>query len=168
MKKNTKIITKAKSPRESKVVMTEMVLPQHTNALGGVFGGQVMSWIDIAAAIAAQRHSGKVCVTASIDELHFLRPIKKGYVVNIAAQVTAVHRTSCEVRVIVGAENPLTGIQFHTSSAFLTFVALDDMGDPSPMPALSPETAEEKKLMKDAQTRREHRKRLKAQLEKYN
>src|SRR4051812_12330047 len=96
-----------KSSVESEVVMTEMVLPQHTNALGTIFGGVVMSWIDVAAAIAARRHSGKVCVTASIDELHFLRPIKQGDIVNIRARLTAVHHTSCEVQVTVCAENPV-------------------------------------------------------------
>jgi acyl-CoA hydrolase len=145
--------------------MTEMVLPQHTNALGGIFGGVVMSWIDIAAAIAAQRHSGKVCVTASIDELHFLRPIKKGYVVNISATVTAVHNTSCEVLVNVNAENPITQERFHTSRAFLTFVALDDSGRPTPMPPLRFESAAEEQAAQEAHLRREHRKKLKAMLE---
>ena len=72
-KKSNSSPLKIKSPKDSLTIMTEMVLPQHTNALGGIFGGVVMSWIDIAAAIAARRHSGKVCVTASIDELNFLK-----------------------------------------------------------------------------------------------
>ena len=158
----------SRSASESEVTMTEMVLPQHTNTLGNIFGGTVMSWIDIAAAIAAQRHSGKVCVTASVDELHFLKPIKKGYVVNIHATLTAVHKTSCEVQVNVGAENPLTRNRFHTVRAFLTFVALDEYGNPTPMPSLRATTPAEKKLEAAAHLRRENRRLLKAQLEKNN
>jgi len=151
-----------KSPSESRVVMTEMVLPQHTNALGGIFGGVVMSWLDIAAAIAAGRHSGRVCVTASVDELHFLRPIRQGNVVNIQAVLTAVHRTSCEVLVEISAENLVSGDRFHTARAFLTFVA--ENGRPAPMPPLCITTPHEKRLAKEADLRREHRKRLKAAL----
>jgi acyl-CoA hydrolase len=143
--------------------MTELVLPQHTNALGGVFGGVVMSWIDVAAAICASRHSGKVCVTASIDELHFLKPIRLGFVVNIEAQVTAVHRTSCEVQVKVAAEG-LDQERFHTATAYLTFVALDGSGQPTPMPELKLRTDEEKRLARAARLRKEARKRLKEQL----
>ena len=159
---------KAKSPSQSKVVMTEMVLPQHTNALAGIFGGIVMSWMDIAAAIAAGRHSGRTCVTASVDELHFLRPIRQGHVVNIEAILTSVHRTSCEIRVTVGAENLVTGDRFHTARAYMTFVAIDGDGRPVPMPPLKVTTAEEKRLEKEANLRREHRKKLKALLEQAN
>ena len=152
-------------PAKSKVVMTEMVLPQHTNALSGIFGGIIMSWMDIAAAIAAGRHSGRTCVTASVDELHFLRPIRQGHVVNIEAVLTAVHRTSCEVRVTVGAENMVTGDRFHTARAFMTFVAVDDDGRPVSMPPLKTSSPEEKRLEKEALLRREHRKKLKSLLE---
>lgn len=144
--------------------MTELVLPQHTNALGGIFGGVVMSWVDIAAAIAATRHSGRVCVTASIDELHFLRPIRKGFIVNIEAVVTFVHLTSCEVKVEVSAENPISRERFHTARAFLTFVSLDDTGRPCPMAPLITQSPEEKALQRDATKRREHRKKLKEAL----
>jgi acyl-CoA hydrolase len=154
----------SKSPSESRVVMTEMVLPQHTNALGGIFGGVVMSWMDIAAAIAAGRHSGRVCVTASVDELHFLRPIRQGNVVNIEAVLTAVHRTSCEVKVEISAENPVSGDRFHTARAFLTFVAVDENGRPAVMPPLKTSAPSEKRLEKQAALRRDHRKRLKAAL----
>src|SRR5690242_16363769 len=103
---------KAKSPKDSLTQMTELVLPEHTNALGGLFGGVVMSWIDIAAAICASRHAGKICVTASVDELHFLKPILLGYVVNLTAKITSVHRTSCEIEVLVEGENPITAERF--------------------------------------------------------
>ena len=154
----------SKTPKQSEVQMTELVLPSHTISLGGIFGGQVMSWIDIAAAIAAQRHSEKVCVTASVDELHFLNPIKIGYVVNIRARITAVHKTSCEVQVKVSAENPRSGENFHTSLAYLTFVALGENGKPSAMPPLKTQTKDEKQLEKEALIRREHRKKLKETL----
>ena len=155
----------AKSPSESRSVMTELVLPQHTNQLRSVFGGVVMSWIDIAAAIVATRHSGRTCVTASIDELHFLRSIKEGFVVNITGVITMVHNTSCEVLVEVEAENPILGERVKTARAFLTFVALDDYGRPTSMPPLKLTTEKEKRRAKEAVVRREHRKRLKAQLE---
>jgi len=122
--------------------------------------------MDIAAAIAAGRHSGRTCVTASVDELHFLRPIRKGFIVNIEAVITAVQNTSCEVRVTVGAENMITGERFHTARAFMTFVALDDTGRPVEMPPLGAETPEEKKHMKEAKVRAEHRRKLKNALGK--
>lgn len=154
----------ARTPSYSEVHMTELVLPSHTNQLGGIFGGQLMSWIDVAAAIVAQRHAGRTCVTASIDELHFLRPIRLGHVVNIHAKITAVHRTSCEVMVTVDGENPFTGERFHTGQAYLTFVSLGDDGKPTPMPALNHLTPVEKRHAEDAELRREHRVRLKAAL----
>ena len=153
-------ITKRK-PSFSEVRMTELVLPTHTNTHGTIFGGVLMSWIDIAAAIVAQRHSGQNCVTASIDELHFLKPIRRGYVVNIFAKITAVHRTSCEVFVTVEGENPQLGERFHTTTAHLTFVSVDGEGKPIPMPELQVETKEEKKKEREAELRREHRIKLK-------
>src|SRR3954469_22523638 len=105
--------------------MTELVLPEHTNALDSIFGGVIMSWVDICAAIAAQRHAGMPVVTASIDALHFVKPVYKGWIVNLKASVNYVSRTSMEVGVRVDAENPIAKIKFHTASAYLTFVALD-------------------------------------------
>ena len=100
--------TTARPVTASEVVMTELVLPGHTNSLDSIFGGVVMSWIDICGAIAAQRHSQKEVVTASIDKLNFLAPVKKGWVVNLRARVNFVSRTSMEVGVRVEAENPKT------------------------------------------------------------
>ena len=156
----------AKYPEDSVARTTEMVLPQHTNNLGAIFGGVLMSWIDIAAAVAAARHSGRTCVTASIDQLHFLQPIRKGYVVNIEARLTAVHNTSCEVMVDVVGENLLTGERFRTAQAFLTFVALNDENRPVPMPPLKAKTDKERQLMEQAMVRRKHRIQLKRALEK--
>lgn len=147
----------ARPVADSQVVMTELVLPSHTNAFGSIFGGQVMSWIDICAAIAAQRHSRKPVVTASVDALQFVAPVYQGWTVNLKASVNYAGRTSMEVGVRVDAENPRTGEMFHTASAYLTFVALDENHKPSEIPPVLPETTEEKRRFKDAKTRREYR-----------
>lgn len=148
---------KSKLVSSSQVVMTQLVLPSHTNALDTVFGGTVMSWIDIAAAIAAQRHAGKNVVTASIDRLSFIAPIKKGWVVNLKASVNFASRTSMEVGVRVDAENPNTSEMFHTASAYLTFVAIGSDGKPSPIPAIVPEDDTEKRRFDAAIRRRQAR-----------
>lgn len=137
--------------------MTQLVLPSHTNSLDTIFGGTVMSWIDIAAAISAQRHSQKPVVTASIDRLDFIAPIRKGWVVNLVARVNFCSNTSMEVGVRVDAENPMTGERFHTSSAYLTFVALGGNGKPAPVPQLILETDEDKRRFQEGQKRREIR-----------
>lgn len=116
-----------------------------------------MSWIDIAGAIAAQRHAQKEVVTASLDDLHFIAPVRKGWVVNLKASVNFVSRTSMEVGVRVDAENPKTSETFHTASAYLTFVALGSDGKPSQVPGLILETDEEKRRSEEAQKRRELR-----------
>ena len=148
---------KSKPPKESSVVMTEIVLPSHTNALGTIFGGTVMSWIDIAAAIAAGRHARKAVVTASIDALNFNAPIRLGQVVQIQAIVNYVSRTSMEIGVRVDSEDPLTGKKTHNVSAYTTFVALDDKGKPTSVPQLEPETKDEKRRYEEARKRRESR-----------
>lgn len=138
--------------------MTELVLPTHTNSLGTIFGGVVMSWIDIAAAITAQRHSRQPVVTASVDDLHFFAPIKLGWVVNLFASVNYVGKTSMEVGVRVEAENPQTGERFHSCSAYLTFVAVDQAtGQPQPIPSLHIETDLQRERLKRAVTRRKQR-----------
>ena len=152
---------KGKTPSESRVVMTQLVLPTDTNALDTIFGGVVMSWIDICAAIAAQRHSSRVVVTAAIDNLHFVAPVYKGWVVNIKGQVNFVHKTSMEIGVRVDAENPRTGETFHTASAYLTFVALGDDKIPVPVRPLILETDEDRRHWKDAEKRREVRLKIK-------
>ena len=150
-------MNKSKSVSSSQVIMTQLVLPSHTNSLDTIFGGTVMSWIDIAAAIAAQRHSNQAVVTASIDQLSFIAPIKKGWVVNLKASVNFTSRTSMEVGVRVEAENPLTSELFHTASAYLTFVAVDATGKPSEVPSLNLENETEKRRFAAAQKRRELR-----------
>ncbi len=153
-----------KTPRDSQVEMTEMVLPQHTNSIGTVFGGTVMSWVDIAAAISALRHAGLQVVTASVDAMEFHAPIRLGWVVTIKAMVNYVSRSSCEVGVKVFAENPLTAESFHTASAYLTMVALDSNGRPAMMRKIFAETDEEKRRYSSAEKRRE----LRLQLKKAN
>ena len=135
----------SKPVSSSQVVMTQLVLPSHTNSLGSIFGGQVMSWIDIAAAICAQRHSNKEVVTASIDRMDFVAPVYKGWVVNLKASVNFTSKTSMEVGVRVDAENPKTGETFHTATAYLTFVALGSNGKPIAIPQLELESDEDKR-----------------------
>jgi acyl-CoA hydrolase len=142
---------------EDEVIMTELVLPGHTNALGTVFGGVIMSWIDIAGAIAAQRHSRKTVVTASIDDLAFVASVKQGWVVQLRARVNYTSRTSMEVGVRVDAENPRTGEFHHTASAYLTFVAIDESGKPIPVPPFEPKDEESKRRFDEAIRRRELR-----------
>ncbi len=153
----------AKPVRSSHVEMTEMVLPNDTNRLGNLLGGRLMHWLDIAAAIAAWRHTNRICVTASIDELNFIHPIKEGEVVILKASVNRAFRTSVEVGVKVLKENPSTGERKHTNTAYLTFVALDDDGRPTLVPPIRPSTGEERRRYRDAARRRQlrllHRKR---------
>ncbi|MBX3021285.1 MAG: acyl-CoA thioesterase [Bdellovibrionales bacterium] len=137
--------------------MTELVLPEHTNALDSIFGGVIMSWVDICAAIAAQRHSSLPVVTASIDALHFVAPVYKGWIVNLKASVNYVSRTSMEVGVRVDAENPIGKQTFHTASAYLTFVALGKDGKPTPIPPVKAETPEQIRRYKAAERRRQFR-----------
>lgn len=150
-------MNKSKTVSSSQVIMTQLVLPTNTNALDTVFGGQVMAWIDIVAAIAAQRHAGTEVVTASIDQLSFVAPIKKGWVANLKASVNFVSRTSMEIGVRVDAENPKTGEIFRTTSAYLTFVAIGGLGQPIEVPSLILENDDQKRRFAAAQKRRELR-----------
>jgi acyl-CoA hydrolase len=145
------------APDRTPVEMTELVLPTHTNALGTIFGGQVMAWIDIAGAIAARRYSRSDVVTVSIDYMHFIVPIKIGFTVKIRAEITYVGKTSMEVEVLVDAENSKTGEVRRATTAFLTYVALDDFGRPKKIPPLEAKNASEKKALKEAEKRRQRR-----------
>jgi hypothetical protein len=121
----------------SLTTMTEYVLPQHANALGNVFGGQIMAWVDLCAAICAQRHSGRVAVTAFIDDLAFQQPVKVGEVVRLEARITATFRSSMEIEIIVEGEESRSGRRWPCVSALATFVAIDDASKPTPVPALA-------------------------------
>jgi acyl-CoA hydrolase len=155
-----------KAVAESQIIMTEMVLPSDTNALGTIFGGKVVSLIDIAAAMAAGKHSRSIVVTASIDALHFVSPVKLGEYVHIKASVNYAGRTSMEVGVRVDKENPLTGEMKHTATAYLTFVALDSDGKPKMVPPVALETDEERRRFEEAKIRRDARVRLAEQLKR--
>jgi acyl-CoA hydrolase len=148
---------KGRHPKESWVEMTELVLPQHTNARDTAFGGTIVSWVDIAAATCAMRHCNSAVVTASIDAMHFLAPVKRGWIVNIFASVNYTATTSCEVGVKVLAENPITKEKHHTASAYVTMVALDHHGKPTKVPPIIPENDKEKERMSAATERRKYR-----------
>ena len=123
-------------PTVTKVEMTQIVLPSHTNNHDTAFGGQIAAWVDICAAVSAQRFCRCGVVTASMDELHFLQPVKKGMVVILRSQINGAWRSSMEVGVRVDAENPITGQILHCCSAYLTFVAIDEQGKPKSVPDL--------------------------------
>jgi acyl-CoA hydrolase len=150
-------LLKGKTARESEVQMTELVLPQHTNALGTIFGGTVMGWIDIAAAISAMRHARTTVVTASVDTLNFIAPIKLGHIVRVKAVVNYTARTSMEIGVDVESEDPKTGLTHKTVSSFITFVAVDKDGKPVAVPPLLLETDSDRKRFKEGETRRAKR-----------
>ena len=153
-----------KSPTESAIEMREMVMPQHTNPQGTVFGGTVMGWIDIAAAMVASRHSHRPVVTAHISDIDFIAPVRMGHHVLIMASMNYVGTTSMVVGVKVVSENPLTGERRTTTKAYLTFVALDDLGKPTSVPPLKVETADEIRRFENAKERSIAKKNLKTKL----
>ncbi|MFZ5827352.1 MAG: acyl-CoA thioesterase [Bacillota bacterium] len=151
-------IHSAKPPRLSAVEMTEVVLPNDANPLGNMLGGRLLHLIDMAAAVAAIRHAGRPCVTASFDSVDFLTPVHVGEACILKAKVTWVGRTSLEVAVDAYAENMLTGQRRHTTTAFTTFVAIDPgTGKPAEVPPLAPETEEEHRSLEEGKARREQR-----------
>ena len=147
----------AKRPSESEVTMTQMILPSDANPVNAAFGGRVMEWIDICAAVAAQRHCRQTVVTASMDDLHFHAPIKIGWIVTLHSRVIAAFRTSMEVGVTVTAEDPLTGERHIATSALLTFVAISRDGSKMPVPPLKLETDAERSAAQEAEARRGER-----------
>jgi acyl-CoA hydrolase len=134
--------------------MTQLVLPEHTNAIGTIFGGQVAAWIDICAAIAAQRFCRRQVVTLSIDSLEFLHPIQRGHIAVFQACVNAAWGTSMEIGVRVEGEDPMTGDRTHTASAYCTFVALDGNGRPAKVPPLECAPGDETRRRDEAELRR--------------
>ncbi|MDP4200700.1 MAG: acyl-CoA thioesterase [Bacteroidota bacterium] len=154
----------AKLAKASHVEMTEIVLPNDTNQLGNLLGGRLMHWVDIAAALSAQRHSGRICVTASIDEMSFLGPVKLGQVVRLRACVNRAFHTSMEVGVRAIVEDFRTGDTRHVSSAYLTFVAIDEIGHAVPVPAIEAQSEDEMRRFLAAEERREQRLRKRKEL----
>ncbi len=157
MKPPDAIPTQGSPVSATRVEMTEIVLPNDANVLGNILGGKVMHLIDIACAIAAHRHCRRPVVTASMDYLDFKHPIKVGELIIVKASVNRVFRTSMECGAKVFSENLNTGERKHTSTAYLTFVALDETRRPVEIPPVYPETDEEKRRYKEAGERREHR-----------
>lgn len=142
----------------SRSEMTEIVLPAQTNPLGKLLGGQVMHLVDMAAAVAAHRHSNSYVVTASVDYIDFRNPVNLGEIVILKSQVNRVFHTSLEVGVEVYSENALTTEKKHTTSAFVTFVAIDEhTRRPKPVPPLIVKTEDEKRRFREAGKRREVR-----------
>jgi len=143
--------------RDSQVITTQLVLPNDTNQLGNLLGGTLMHWIDIAAAICAKRHSGRVCVTASVDEINFHHPIRLGEIVTLQASLNRAFTTSMEIGVLVTALGESGEASRRANNAYLTFVAIDEHGRPTPVPPVHPETGDEKRRYAEAQQRRQLR-----------
>jgi acyl-CoA hydrolase len=147
----------SKTPEKSLTMMNELVLPNDTNPLNNLMGGRLLHWMDIAAAISAQKHCNRVVVTASVDNVSFQHPIKLGDVVTIQAKVTRAFHTSVEVRLVVWAENIPSGEKVKSNEAYYTFVALDENGKTVPVPSITPETEKEQALFDGALRRRQLR-----------
>ena len=146
-----------KYPSESCVTMTELVLPNDTNTLNNLMGGRLMHWMDIVSAISAQKHSNRIVVTASVDNVSFKKPIRLGNVVTLKAQVTRAFNSSMEVAIEVWAEDIPSGQRIESNRAFFTFVAVDQLGKPIDVPELVPETEQEIELFEGALRRRQLR-----------
>jgi acyl-CoA hydrolase len=148
-------VVKVRTPAESRSEMTELILPNDTNTLGNLLGGRLMHFIDLVAAMAAYRHSRTHVVTASMDHIDFIAPVHVGDFLILKSCVNRAFNTSMEVGVTVWVENPVTGMNRHVASAYLTFVAVDAQGRKVPVPRIDPETQEEKQHYEDAGRRRD-------------
>ncbi len=146
-----------KTPADSESVLAHWSGVADLNALGTVHGGVILKLIDEAAALAANRHSRQACVTGGFDRVSFLHPVRAAELVTLTAVVTAVWKSSMEVVVNVEAENPRRGEKRHTCTAYVTMVAVDDLGQPQPVTPLVATNALEEQLMREAQLRRENR-----------
>ncbi|HEY2726730.1 MAG TPA: acyl-CoA thioesterase [Parafilimonas sp.] len=147
----------SKKVSESSMVMNEIVLPNDTNVFGNLMGGRLMYWMDIAAGITAVKHCNAPCMTASVDNLSFKNPIKLGNVVRIEANITRAFTTSMEIHLKVWGEDNLHQYRYESNEAYFTFVALDPNNKPRPVPAVIPETEEQKLLFEGALRRRQVR-----------
>jgi len=141
----------------SRTEMTEVVLPQDANVFGNILGGRVMHLVDMAAAITAVRHCRSMAVTASVDHIDFRNPIRVGEVITLKASLNRAFHTSMEIGVKVFSEDVLTGEKKHTTSAYVTFVALDQDHRPKPVPAVICETEEDRRRYREALVRRKQR-----------
>lgn len=146
---------KTKTAKESLAIITEMVLPNDTNTLGNLMGGRLLHWMDIASAISAHRHCGRVVVTASVNNVSFNQPIRLGEIVTVHAKVSRSFSSSMEVFMDVWVENNTTGEKRKCNEAIYTFVAVDQLGNPINVPTLIPESEEEKRRYDAALRRRQ-------------
>lgn len=148
---------KSKTVSASRVTLSQLMHPEHANLLGNVHGGWIMKLVDEAGALACMRHAQRKVVTVSIDSMVFREPIRIGDLIVLNAEVSFAGRTSMEAEVHVIAENPITGERTYTNTAYLVYVALDDVGRPTSVPALKAETEEEKLRMEKARERQKRR-----------
>jgi uncharacterized protein (TIGR00369 family) len=149
---------KPKKISDSCVTLSAVMGPQHTNSLGNVHGGVIMKMVDEAAGLTAMRHARRPCVTVVMDSMTFMKPIRVGMLVTCNAELTYVGRTSMEIRVEVITENPIVGTSELTNTAYLVFVALDDIGMPTNVPPLEFETSEQRRRAELAKERQDYRK----------
>jgi acyl-CoA hydrolase len=154
---------RAKNPTESEIIMTELGIPNDANILGNILGGRVMHWIDLCAAMAAHKHCNSICVTASIEGLNFLHPIKLGQLALLKARVVYTGRTSLLVKVTIHSEDMDTGEKLKTTEAYLTFVSLGKDGKPKKVPALILDNEEDKAEFNRAEAIRKRRLEMKKQ-----
>jgi len=148
---------KGRHPRESESVLTELMMPHHANIMGNVFGGHILALVDRVAAVAAIRHAHRECVTVSVDKVDFREPIHVGELITGFARVNYAGKTSMEVGVKIITEHLITGEKRHTNSCYVTYVALDEKGRPTPVPPIVPETPDEKRRYERAAKRRTSR-----------
>ena len=156
---------KVKNPSESLTIMSQVMQITDANTAGFVHGGSIMKLVDSAAGVASMRHAQRRVVTAQVDSLSFHAPVHIGDVLSLTACVTQAWNSSMEVEVTVYREDPVTGDEDHTTTAYLTMVALDDYGRPVAVPQISPESDEETRRQREAETRRQARIQLRQDLE---
>lgn len=147
----------SKTVEQSRITLSQLMQPANANLMGDVHGGWIMKLVDEAGALAAMRHAQSRCVTVAIDRVSFHEPIRIGDLVLLEAEVTYVGRTSIETRVRVIAENPVSGEQTHTNTAYAVYVALDEQGKPKPVPRLMAETEEQKRRIQEGEARQNYR-----------
>jgi acyl-CoA hydrolase len=148
---------KSKFPKNSETIVTEVVCPNDTNPMGFLLGGRLVQWMDIASAVCAQNHAEKICVTASIDSVKFKHPAKVGDIITINAKITRAFNSSMEIFVEAWAKKILSQKAYLINEAYFTFVAIDDNGDATTIPAVKPVSAGEKTQYAKAQKRRQLR-----------
>jgi uncharacterized protein (TIGR00369 family) len=146
-----------KHVKDSQITLNQLMLPHHTNPMGNVHGGEIMKLVDETGALCAIRHAQRPVVTLAIDSMTFHSPVHVGDLVALSASLNWVGRSSIEVGVRVIAENPLTGEQTHTNTAYLVYIALDERGRPTEVPRLILETDEERQRWAEAEARQQRR-----------